>query len=151
MSDQAMSSCVRFCEIPVQKDPVPYTIRPIQNARLAPQRSPSLPPRSMNAAMTSVYMVMAVCMPTMVVLRSAATCEIDTFITVVSSTMMNWAAASMPMTPQPAVFSIGAALSVIAPPKLGVQAATSRFVLNSGRDAVRFRDSNPSPPPAIQV
>ncbi len=51
--------------------------------------------------MTSVYMVIAVCMPTTVVFTSAATCVIDTFITVVSSTMMNWAAASMPMTPQP--------------------------------------------------
>ena len=66
--------------------------------------------------MTNVYMVMAVCRPTTVVLRSAATCEIDTFITVVSSTMMNWAAASMPMTPQPAFFSIDAALSVIPAP-----------------------------------
>ena len=55
--------------------------------------------------MTRVYMVMAVCKPTTVVFRSSATCVIDTFITVVSSTMMNCAAASMAMTPQPAVFS----------------------------------------------
>ena len=55
--------------------------------------------------MTNVYMVMAVCKPTTVVFRSAATWVIDTFMTVVSSTMVNCAAASMAMTPQPAVFS----------------------------------------------
>ena len=82
----------------------------MMKARLAPHRSPSLPPSSMKAAITSVYMVMAVCKPTTVVFRSAATCVIDTFMTVVSSTMMNCAAASMAMTPQPAVFSFGMAV-----------------------------------------
>ncbi len=79
-------------------------------ARLAPHRSPSLPPSSMKAAITRVYMVMAVCKPTTVVFRSSATWVIDTFMTVVSSTMMNCAAASMAMTPQPAVFSFGMAV-----------------------------------------
>ena len=90
-------------------EPVPYTSNPMTKARFAPHRSPSFPPMSMNAAMTSVYIVIALCRPATVVFRSATTCEIDTFITVVSSTMMNCAAASMPMTPQPAFFSVDAA------------------------------------------
>ena len=63
--------------------------------------------------MTSVYIVIAVCRPTTVVSRSATTCEMDTFITVVSSTMMNCAAASMPTTPHPALLATRGALSVI--------------------------------------
>ena len=85
----------------VVSDPAPYTSPPIQNARFAPQRSPILPPISMNAAITNVYIVIAVCRPTTVVFRSATTCVIDTFITVVSSTMTNWAVARIPATPQP--------------------------------------------------
>ena len=56
---------------------------------MAPHRSPNFPPISMNDAITSVYIVIAVWSPTMVVFRSATTWEMDTFITVVSSTMMN--------------------------------------------------------------
>ena len=47
----------------------------------------------MNAAITSVYIVIALCTPVTVVFRSATICEIETFITLESSTMMNWAAA----------------------------------------------------------
>ena len=36
-------------------------------------------------------MVIALCTPVTVVLRSATICEIETFITLESSTMMNWA------------------------------------------------------------
>ena len=43
---------------------------PIANARLRPRMSPSLAPSSMNAAITSVYSVIAVCTPWIVVLRS---------------------------------------------------------------------------------
>jgi hypothetical protein len=50
-------------------------------------------------------MVIAVCSPSTVVFRSATICEIDTFMTVVSSTMTNCAAESITMTPQPAFFS----------------------------------------------
>src|SRR3954454_16286049 len=56
--------------------------------------SPSRAPTSMNAAITSVYAVIASCMPCTVVSRSSTTCEIDTFMTVVSSTMMNCAVPS---------------------------------------------------------
>ena len=49
----------------------------------------------MNAAITSVYIVIALCTPVTVVFRSATICEIETFITLESSTMMNWADARM--------------------------------------------------------
>ena len=49
----------------------------------------------MNAAITSVYSVIAVCTPWIVVSRSSTICEIATFITLVSSTMTNWAEARM--------------------------------------------------------
>ncbi len=49
----------------------------------------------------------------MVVLRSVTTWEMDTFITVVSSTMMNCAAASIPATPHPVFASTPGARSVM--------------------------------------
>ena len=49
----------------------------------------------MNAAITSVYIVIALCTPVTVVFRSSTICEIETFITLESSTMMNWADARM--------------------------------------------------------
>src|SRR3954469_2116276 len=67
--------------------------RPIANARSRPRMSPSFAPASMNAAMTSVYAVMASCTPWMVVSRSATICEIDTFMTLLSSTITNCAEA----------------------------------------------------------
>ncbi len=63
----------------------------------------------MNAAITNVYIVIAVCRPTTVVFRSATTCVIDTFITVVSSTMTNWAVARIAATPQPTFFTAAGA------------------------------------------
>ena len=68
---------------------------PIANARLRPRMSPSFAPSSMNAAITSVYRVIAVCTPWIVVSRSSTICEIATFITLESSTMTNWAEARM--------------------------------------------------------
>ena len=65
------------------------------NARLRPRMSPSFAPSNMNAAMTSVYSVIAVCTPWIVVSRSSTICEIATFMTLESSTMMNWAEARM--------------------------------------------------------
>ncbi len=50
---------------------------------------PSLPPVIISVAITSVYRVMAVWMPVMVVPRSAATVAIDTFITELSSVIRN--------------------------------------------------------------
>ena len=57
--------------------------------------SPSFAPTSMNAAMTSVYAVIASWTPWIVVPRSDAIWEIETFMTLLSSTITNWAAARM--------------------------------------------------------
>ncbi len=57
--------------------------------------SPSFAPTSMNAAITSVYIVIASCTPEIVVSRSSTICEIDTFMTAESSTITNWAEARM--------------------------------------------------------
>ena len=89
--DQPISSTVRFGLSAVISEPSPYTARPSPKARSRPRMSPSFAPTSMNAAITSVYIVIALCTPVTVVLRSATICEIETFITLESSTMMNWA------------------------------------------------------------
>ena len=56
--------------------------------------SPSLAPASISAAITSVYAVIASWTPWIVVSRSSTICEIDTFMTLLSSTITNCAAAS---------------------------------------------------------
>ncbi len=50
----------------------------------------------MSAAITSVYVVIASWTPWIVVSRSATICEIDTFMTLLSSTITNCAEARMP-------------------------------------------------------
>ena len=59
---------------------------------------PILPPVIMNAAITNVYIVIAVWMPVTVVPTSLATVAIDTFITDVSSVIRNCAEASVSST-----------------------------------------------------
>ena len=86
---------MRFGLSAVISEPSPYTARPSPKARSRPRMSPSFAPTSMNAAITSVYIVIALCTPVTVVFRSATICEIETFITLESSTMMNWADARM--------------------------------------------------------
>src|SRR3954453_22067391 len=81
----------------VMRDPTPYTARPMENTRRLPQMSPSFAPVSMKAAITRGYAVMASCTSGTVVFRSSTTCEIDTFMTVLSSTMMNCAVPSRRM------------------------------------------------------
>ena len=54
--------------------------------------SPSFAPTSMNAAITSVYIVIADWTPWIDVFRSATICEIETFMTLESSTITNCAA-----------------------------------------------------------
>src|SRR6476661_1793915 len=68
------------------------------NARLRPMIWPILPPVIMNAAITSVYIVIAVWMPVTVVPTSLATVAIDTFMTDVSSVMRNCAEAKVRST-----------------------------------------------------
>jgi hypothetical protein len=69
----------------------------------------------MNAAMTSVYIVIAVWIPVTVVPTSFATVAIDTFITDVSSVIKNCADASVNNTTDaapPAVFVDGTPISL---------------------------------------
>src|SRR4051794_7149483 len=68
---------------------------PIAKARLRPRMSPSFAPRSMKAAITSVYIVIAVWTPEIVVSRSSTIWVIATFMTLESSTITNWAEASI--------------------------------------------------------
>ena len=68
------------------------------NARLRPRISPTLPPVIISDAITSVYIVIAVWIPVTVVPRSLATVAIAVFITVVSSAITNWPAASVTST-----------------------------------------------------
>ena len=67
-------------------------------ARLRPIIAPTLPPVIINAAITSVYIVIAVWMPVTSVPTSLATTGIDTFITELSSAITNWPAASAAST-----------------------------------------------------
>src|SRR3954451_19776050 len=69
-------------------------VRPITKVRSRPRMSPSFAPASINAAMTRVYAVIASWTPEIVVSRSLTICEIDTFMTLLSSTITNCAAAS---------------------------------------------------------
>src|SRR3954469_22085743 len=62
--------------------------------------SPSFAPASISAAITSVYAVIASCTPWIVVSRSSTIREIDTFMTLLSSTITNCAAASTAMGSQ---------------------------------------------------
>ncbi|GAA3071605.1 hypothetical protein GCM10020254_14250 [Streptomyces goshikiensis] len=63
------------------------------NARLRPMSAPTLPPLIMSIAMTSVYAVIAPCMPLTVVPMSSATVAIETFITELSRAIRNCPAA----------------------------------------------------------
>src|SRR5689334_8265 len=63
---------------------------PMANARRRPIIVPSLPPVTINMAMTSVYSVIAVCTPVTSVPRSLATVAMETFMTELSRVMRNW-------------------------------------------------------------
>jgi len=73
-------------------------IMPTAIARRRPMMLPSLPPVIIRVAITSVYRVIAVWMPVIVVPRSEATVAIDTFITELSSVIRNWLLASTAST-----------------------------------------------------
>src|SRR5688572_7360004 len=60
--------------------------------------SPILPPVIISDAITNVYIVIAVWMPVTVVPRSSATVAMAVFMTVVSSAITNWPAASVSST-----------------------------------------------------
>ena len=68
------------------------------NARLRPMTAPILPPVIMQAAITRVYSVMALCTPDTVVPTSSATVAMETFITELSRVMRNCPDASVKST-----------------------------------------------------
>src|SRR4029450_5538161 len=74
--------------------PTPYPIRPTVKQRLRPQRSVSLPPGIIKAAITSRKIVIAVCTPWTVVSRSSLMSLIITFMFEPAKLQMNWASAN---------------------------------------------------------
>ena len=72
---------------------------------------PIFPPASISVAIVSVNSVIALWMPTIVVLTSAATVAIDTFMTDVSRIIRNWAAAKTSRTPLAAAVALVAVLA----------------------------------------
>ena len=73
---------------------MPYTMSPIMKHRLRPQRSVSLPPGIMRAAITSRKSVIAVWTPWTVVSRSSLMSLIITFMFEPAKLQMNCARAS---------------------------------------------------------
>ena len=94
MIAQKTMTAVRPWATVMASAPVAYASRPTTNARLRPKRSPSLELIRMNAAETSASSAIAPCTALTVVSRSPTTAEIDTFISDVSTTSTNIAAAS---------------------------------------------------------
>ena len=92
---------------------------------------PILPPVIISVAITSVYSVIAVWMPVIVVPTSAATVAIDTFITELSSVIRNCPAARVSRTrPAPAavvLVSPALAISLLGCSRLG---RASRWILS---------------------
>ena len=74
--------------------PIPYNVSPIMKQRLRPQRSVSLPPGIIRAAITSRNSVIAVCTPLTVVSRSSLMSVIITFMFEPAKLQMNCARAS---------------------------------------------------------
>ena len=64
-------------------------MQPIMKTRFRPNIEPTLPPVTMNIAMTSVYNVIAAWIPVTVVPTSSATVAIATFITELSRSITN--------------------------------------------------------------
>ena len=85
---------VRLWASVIASAPSAYPSRPSTYARLRPKRSPTLLLIRMNAADTSASSAIALCTELTVVSRSSTTAEIDTFISEVSTTSTNIAAAS---------------------------------------------------------
>ena len=94
MIAQKMMIAVRLWARVIASAPTAYASRPSTYARLRPNRSPILLLIRMNAAETSASSAIALWTALTVVSRSLTTAEIDTFISDVSTTSTNIAAAS---------------------------------------------------------
>src|SRR5215213_10233125 len=111
--------------------------RPTVKQRLRPQRSVSLPPGIINAAMTNKNSVIATWMPWTVVSRSWLMSLIITFMLVPAKLQMNWARASGISTcrnaadGRPAVPA--SAISHLPPHELGPQSTAGYAEVSGGR------------------
>ena len=94
MIAQKMMIAVRLWASVIARAPVAYARRPTTYARLRPKRSPILLLIRMNAAETRASSAIALWTELTVVSRSLTTAAIDTFISDVSTTSTNIAAAS---------------------------------------------------------
>ena len=94
MIAQKMMIAVRLCARVIARAPVAYARRPTTYALLRPNRSPILLLIRMNAAETRASSAIALWTELTVVSRSLTTAAIDTFISDVSTTRTNMAAAS---------------------------------------------------------
>ncbi len=99
MTDQPTSSISTFMLKAAIIVPTPYMAVPIINVLFIPIISPSLPPVSVNAAITSEYNAIANWILAMLVFRSCTKAVIATFIIVVSITIMNSARLNSIRTP----------------------------------------------------
>ena len=94
MIAQKMMIAVTLWARVIATAPIAYPSRPSTYARLRPKRSPTLLLIRMNAAETSASSAIALWTELTVVSRSSTTAAIDTFISDVSTTSTNIAAAS---------------------------------------------------------
>jgi hypothetical protein len=94
MIAQKITMTVRLCATVIASAPTAYPSRPSTYARFRPNRSPSLLLIRMNAAETSASSAIALWTALTVVSRSSTTDAIETFISDVSTTSTNIAAAS---------------------------------------------------------
>ena len=119
---------------------------PMANARRRPIIVPSLPPVTINMAMTSVYSVIAVCTPVTSVPRSLATVAMETFMTELSRVMRNWPDARVSRTrplPVCAATAVDRAVIAASSRRQGshtVRPAPAPRIVRAGRDRRRAAD-----------
>ncbi len=101
--------------------------QPMEKARRRPMMLPILPPGIIRQAITSVYRVMAVWMPVTDVPTSSATVAMETFITELSSAMMNWPVASTKRTKpaDAAATALAPCWLIVAPPPVAPDVGSS--------------------------
>ncbi len=112
---------------------------------------PTFPPVIISEAITSVYNVIAVCMPVTVVPRSSATVAIDTFMTELSSAIRNWPDARVSRIAPEAVATSAprapTSLATLHPLSHGAQHEPPSHLTVGAATAGRTGRKVPAPPP----
>ena len=134
MIAQKTMTVVRLWARVIAKAPVAYASRPSTYARLRPNRSPILLLIRMNAAETRASSAIAVCTALTVVSRSSTTAEIDTFISDVSTTSTNIAAASRSDRRRFPPFSDEPSMGALPPPNVPPRDSKQRHDDDDGQD-----------------